>query len=47
LSELCKELERVGREGKLENIEGLLSEVEQEYRRVTGALEKELQNSGQ
>ena len=47
LSELCKELERMGKEGKLENIEGLLAEVEKEYRRVTGALEKELQNSGQ
>ena len=47
LSELCRELERMGKEGKLENMEGLLAEVEKEYRRVTGALEKELQNSGQ
>jgi HPt (histidine-containing phosphotransfer) domain-containing protein len=47
LSELCKELERLGKEGKLEKMEGLLAEVEKEYRRVTGALEKELQNSGQ
>jgi HPt (histidine-containing phosphotransfer) domain-containing protein len=47
LSELCKELERMGREGNIENIEGVLAEVEREYGRVTGALGKELKNSGQ
>ena len=47
LSALCKELERLGREGRLENVEAILAEVDKEYGRVTGALKKEVQKSGQ
>jgi len=41
LADLCRELERIGRQGKLENIEQVLSELEKEYHRVLAALQKE------
>ena len=41
LADLCRELERIGRQGKLENIEQVLSELEKEYHRVLTALQKE------
>jgi signal transduction histidine kinase/CheY-like chemotaxis protein/HPt (histidine-containing phosphotransfer) domain-containing protein len=46
LAELCKELERMGKEGKLENLAKVLAGVEEEYKRVVEALEKEVGNTG-
>ena len=44
LAKLCKEAERMGKEGKLVNIEEVLAGVEGEYKRVVEALEKESQS---
>jgi len=41
LADLCRELERIGRQGELENIGPMLNELEKEYRRVLAALQKE------
>jgi CheY-like chemotaxis protein len=47
LADLCRELERIGRQGKLENIEPVLNELEKEYRRVLAALQKEAAGGGE
>ena len=46
LAELCKELERMGKEGKFENLAEVLAGVEEEYKRVVEALEKEVGRTG-
>lgn len=47
LANLCKELEQRGREGRLENIERLLRELEMAYIQVREALRAELESSAE